>query len=312
MQTRYLQEYLELVGYMNFTKAANHLNITQPALSKHIAQLEMEFGASFIDRSGQRIVLTDQGRVFCAEAQRILEACKQAKQNVNRAKHSVHIGGRFEDSAINRYFNAVMSVVSQGEFAEIPVVRVMSSLPYEDLDRGFIDICIEAALSNDEFNEEIYGVQRVSAVPFCALLSKDHPLASKEKLSIADLDGETVIHPVGDQVRTRGYSLLGEICKRHNATINKRVVYTQSVLDYSDIQINRDIFIMPQPVLTKQMFPQLDKDYVSKSFIEQDIALPLQIVWRKDNTNPAVAEMAKIIIGNTEDIEEITTRSFVS
>lgn len=60
-----VEEFLELVNYMNFTVAARKLNLTQSALSKHIAALEKEFDVVLVDRSKQQIELTQQGRIFC-------------------------------------------------------------------------------------------------------------------------------------------------------------------------------------------------------------------------------------------------------
>lgn len=54
----------------SFTKAAHQLHISQPAVSKHIQELESEYKVRLFDRSAQRIVLTPAGEVFlkCAES----------------------------------------------------------------------------------------------------------------------------------------------------------------------------------------------------------------------------------------------------
>jgi len=58
---------------LSFTKAANELFITQPAITKHIKELEQEYGTKLFERSGNKILLTEAGKVFQNYTNQILQ-----------------------------------------------------------------------------------------------------------------------------------------------------------------------------------------------------------------------------------------------
>lgn len=72
MELRHLR-YASLVAKeRSFTKAAQRLDVAQSAVSDQIARLEGELGFALFERSGRGVQLTDLGRTFIAEADRIL------------------------------------------------------------------------------------------------------------------------------------------------------------------------------------------------------------------------------------------------
>ena len=69
-----LKVFMTVAQEGSFTKAAAKLNITQPAVSQHISELERTTGVKLFERLRGEVVLTDQGRVFEIHAKRILNA----------------------------------------------------------------------------------------------------------------------------------------------------------------------------------------------------------------------------------------------
>lgn len=65
---RQLQVFKTLCDELNFTKTAEKLNMTQPAVSHVIGSLEEEFGVRLVDRLNRRIYLTTAGKLFLAKA----------------------------------------------------------------------------------------------------------------------------------------------------------------------------------------------------------------------------------------------------
>ena len=61
MEIRVLRYFLTVAQEENITKAANALHITQPALSRQIAQMEEEMGVRLFERSTRRLTLTNEG-----------------------------------------------------------------------------------------------------------------------------------------------------------------------------------------------------------------------------------------------------------
>src|ERR1700678_1916588 len=87
LEVRHLHAVIVLAEELNFTRAAERLHITQPALSKQITDLEAEHQFHLFTRDKRRIVqLTDAGRVFVQEARCALSHTERAV-HLARAAH---------------------------------------------------------------------------------------------------------------------------------------------------------------------------------------------------------------------------------
>ncbi len=67
-----LKVFCSVARNLSFTRASHELHITQPAISKHIQELEQEFGTRLFNRLNNRIELTDAGEMLLAHAEKIL------------------------------------------------------------------------------------------------------------------------------------------------------------------------------------------------------------------------------------------------
>jgi DNA-binding transcriptional LysR family regulator len=74
MDIKHLQYFIEVTNFNSFTRAADHLFITQPTISKMIKNLETELGVELFDRSRKQLALTDAGRVVLEQAKLIDKA----------------------------------------------------------------------------------------------------------------------------------------------------------------------------------------------------------------------------------------------
>ena len=72
MELRVLNYFLAVAREENFTKAANMLHVTQPTLSRQIADLEQELGVKLFVRSNHNIVLTEDGMILPTKQNEIL------------------------------------------------------------------------------------------------------------------------------------------------------------------------------------------------------------------------------------------------
>ena len=69
MELRVLNYFLAVAREENFTRAAQMLHVTQPTLSRQIAQLEEELGVELFTRSNHNIILTESGMILKHRAQ---------------------------------------------------------------------------------------------------------------------------------------------------------------------------------------------------------------------------------------------------
>ena len=193
MNSKQIDCILELAQSLNFNRAAENLYITQPTLTYHIKTVEEEIGFSIFHRSGKGASLTPAGQQFCLILRGIREEMKRAVeqgQNNSRRYHSNLTIGLpmrsaiyFLPQAIEEFERTHEGVSVTPEF--ILLYRVdrflrgeqdMVFAREEDMKR-IPDIKIHPL-----FKSKIYLISETT-----------DPLAQKEKISIDDLAGRTLM-----------------------------------------------------------------------------------------------------------------------
>ena len=96
MEIRTLRYFLAIAKEESITKAAEILHITQPTLSRQIAQMEEETGAKLFDRGARKIKLTSEGILLKRRAEEILQLVSKAKEELavkeTRVEGKISIG----------------------------------------------------------------------------------------------------------------------------------------------------------------------------------------------------------------------------
>lgn len=89
MNFRILKAFLAVSRTGNITRAAQQLHISQPALSRRIAELEEDVGAPLFERTNRRLTLTDRGMRFEAHAREMLEVYERMKRDMAEAPEAL-------------------------------------------------------------------------------------------------------------------------------------------------------------------------------------------------------------------------------
>ena len=84
-----LKVFQSVAHNLSFTKASNELFITQPAITKHIKELEAEFEVKFFDRVGNKIILTQAGNVLLSYADHIFALHNEVKFELSQLKGTI-------------------------------------------------------------------------------------------------------------------------------------------------------------------------------------------------------------------------------
>jgi DNA-binding transcriptional LysR family regulator len=82
MELRHLRTFVTVAEELHFGKAGSRLHLTQPSISGQIARLEDELGLELLTRRGRQVALTDAGRAFLADAERIVRQADAASTNI--------------------------------------------------------------------------------------------------------------------------------------------------------------------------------------------------------------------------------------
>jgi len=187
LEVRHLHAVIVLAEELNFTRAADRLHITQPALSKQITDLEAEHRFHLFTRHKRRVVeLTDAGRVFVEEA-------RSALSHTERAVHFARAAHDGSDSilTIGHSPYADHDWVSSMLAIRLPLyprlgIRLKTQFAMESVHSvlvGEVNLALVTAPPQDA---------QITAVPFApaplyAALPENHPAAHKERLVLQDL-----------------------------------------------------------------------------------------------------------------------------
>lgn len=90
MDINRLNEFITLATLLNYSKAANQLYLTQPALSRHIHDLEQTLGTQLFIRDTHNVHLTSVGEIFLKEAQEIIQRYNHALDLIQRSFFNLH------------------------------------------------------------------------------------------------------------------------------------------------------------------------------------------------------------------------------
>lgn len=88
MEFRVLKYFLMTARLGSMTKAAQSLHITQPTLSRQIAELEEETGVHLFERGNRRLVLTEEGHLLQRRAEEMMELMEKTEEELSSSEKS--------------------------------------------------------------------------------------------------------------------------------------------------------------------------------------------------------------------------------
>lgn len=140
-----LQKFTALVDAETFTRAAEVLHISQPALSTAIQKLERELGVELLRRDGTRFQLTSAGRLAYIEGKELLARRKNLKFQVANLKHEkVPLSIGMIDSVADALFGEPDALAELEKSTEISLSINNSAFLRQAVEQGRLDVAIIA------------------------------------------------------------------------------------------------------------------------------------------------------------------------
>ncbi len=177
-------------NYLNFTRAAEQLRITQPAISHQINTLENELGVKLFHRTQKRVQLTQEGYLFTQYATAILTLAQTSK---NRLKEKQRISvTRFGIGCHSMPELSLLVPVLKTLRKEIPTfLPVLRMIPSESLENLLKDGDIQVMLLYQESAPKQTTFRELTQRPIVCICGEEHPFAVCESLTIPQLcEGE--------------------------------------------------------------------------------------------------------------------------
>ena len=222
MELRVLRYFLTVAREENISRAAEALYITQPTLSRQLAELEEELGAPLFIRGKRKITLTEEGMLLRRRAEEIAELEAKTEAEFRRRSESlsgtVSIGAA-ETRAAEIFPRAIESFRQKYPDVTFDIYSDIADHIKERLDRGLLDIGL--LIEPGEIGK--YEFMRLGIEDRCGILmSAKCELARKEYVTAEDLIGLPVVANRRASVRDFYRQHLGEAFDRLNivATFN--------------------------------------------------------------------------------------------
>jgi DNA-binding transcriptional LysR family regulator len=179
----------------SFSAAADALSFTQSAVSQQIAALEREAGTTLVQRSARGVKLTEAGEAVVRHAEAIMARLAEAEAELEAIAGLR--GGRLRTAAFESAGATLMPLAIAAFRQKHPAVELSMSLSEPEdcvplLRSGELDLGIvfESAVKHADD-----GIHRVHLLedPMYLVMPRDHPLANRRRVRIADLAGEAWI-----------------------------------------------------------------------------------------------------------------------
>jgi DNA-binding transcriptional LysR family regulator len=216
MEITQLEFFMKVVEEGSFSKAAERVYRTQPAVSLAIRRLEEEVGAPILDRSQKTPTLTDVGQVVYGYARRILALRDQAREAVAEvralARGRVRIGAN-ESTSLYLLPDLILEFRERHPGVLVEMFRHASQqLPREVIDRN-----LDFALMAFEPKDAEFASFPVHKDELVLIMSPGHRLAGRESVEIEELGEESFL---AHNVRAASRQRVVEAFAEHHTPLN--------------------------------------------------------------------------------------------
>ncbi|MGW2252849.1 LysR family transcriptional regulator [Kitasatospora sp. NPDC001660] len=285
---RQLEVFLAVADTLHFGRAAERLHVSQPTVSQEVARLERTVGVELFDRSRRSVTLTEAGEVMAAESARLLAQAQSLLTRVRLHEESRLGTARIvvSPSVVNRLLPAVISRAEQ----ELPALETAELA----VDTGQVSTTVAAELADiglGRFLDEVpgYRLERIADEPVRVALGREHPLAARHSVRLAELrDLPLLLWP--REQHPRYYDHVLGLCADRG--VDPPVLVSPPRIVGSRLYLlarNRAFSLVPG-----SMTGHLTGD-VATVRLEGRATLPLEMQWRLDDRRPRLATLRDLI-----------------
>lgn len=230
MELKSLRYFLEVARLKNFTAAARSLNLTQPALSKQIQELENEFGAALLIRGKRETRLTEAGKYLFKTASEIVELAERTKDNIIRARSNVggdvYIAGG-ETRTMKLIARAIKMTQAKHPEIKFHMFSGNGEAVAERLERGLADF---GAFVLPAPVEKFDYINLPMNDRWGLLLKKDDALAACDKIRPPDLTGLALICSAQNSVSNEIIGWMGNYATNLNIVATYTLLYNAAIM----------------------------------------------------------------------------------
>lgn len=282
-----IKYFVTVAQCLSFTKAAEQLFISQPALSKHIRKMEEELNIQLFVRTSTGIRLTPAGSALYQGMSDIYEGYTDLIGKAEKVQQgldgSLRIGV-LEQTVVSDFMPPIHKFFKES-YPNVDLVFQAGSFKYllSELYTDNLDMIFTLKFTIEKKDSLLW--QYVEHSDDYIVMSKHHPMASKENLTLADLRGEPFVM-ISEEDNPESAPLIFGICKQHGfvpqpifaKSLAEQILWVESGVGVSILDTRCSIRKNPDVKCFK---------------IESNWDPSLVLVWNQNNYNPLISVFVK-------------------
>jgi LysR family transcriptional regulator, benzoate and cis,cis-muconate-responsive activator of ben and cat genes len=281
MEITQLKYFLGVANELHFSRAAEKLNITQPALSRQVQQLEEELGVVLFERNKRNVALTKAGECLMDETSKILNQLEFVKRRLKLIQDGeegeLRIG--HPGSAIHSVLPKILSEIQE----KFPKIRTILSESLEsDLLKAIINHQSDIGFVRESFLSTQFDSKVIYSEQLALVLPDNHPISEENFVNIAQFKDEKFILAPRET---------GMIYYNNMMKIFERGGFAPNIIHESNygatilrlVEHNLGVSILP---ISYQLSMPFGVKFIELKSIPE--TTHLSVVWLRDNTNPMI------------------------
>ncbi len=198
MNIRQLSYFIAVAEELSFRAAAQRLNVSQPPVSVQIRDLEAQLGVRLLERSTQKVTLTEAGTIFLGRARAIIRSLEETRHDMTMlagGTRALRLG--YMSAAMLHTLSPLLGPLAQLEprvtlgLHQMPPDDQLRAIARGDLDAGLVDF--SAGRGRLGVEDKTLHIETAWREPLVAAVSREHPMAKMTLVDPADLAEETLI-----------------------------------------------------------------------------------------------------------------------
>lgn len=236
----------------NMHVAAEQMNLSQPAVSKMLKEIESLLGFEIFQRLPRSMPVTALGHHVVRYAQRVLNDAKHFVEDIEILRLGGHgflkIGGIFAATAVI-IPNSIIEIKKKWPLLSIDVVEQTSDHLMEMLSEHMLDLAIGRFTNVTQ--SQFFDFKPLGPEPFCIVVNKDHPCANQKFCKLEELlSWPWLLYPKGTPIRERMEGAFA----RANVKVPLNTVNTMSMQTFLQILKSAPMVAMlPEAMVVEQV-----------------------------------------------------------
>ena len=305
MEIETLKFFLSVAEHLNISEAARELNLSQPTLSRSIAQLEKELGQTLFIRS-RPLRITPAGKTAFNQIHKIWHEYQDLHASMKSFSQGLKGTVKVQDIA---------QLIS-GQNLLIPIMREMHESfpnvsietidfgqrdPLREIKKGKVDIAFFWTINNYlvEDSEQLVSFKEIDSYEneLLVCVEKDHPLLvlqTERKLVLKDLKNERIMRPFG-VLNDYFYDGFTAVCLEKGFNPHYDIIMCSSSQDFLGQRLKGRIGLYSRSLFEQVLFSPEGQDYPNILVIEDArLQIYLYCAYLRESSNEAALELVSL------------------